>query len=1533
MSNFKEFCQLHNHSVYSLLDAIPTPYEWVSWCLENNCPGFAITDHGTAISLYDAVRFPELIRKYNKEHGTTYAENAVIGVPGVELYVKLHKDDDSHHHITCWAVSNQGYYNLMKLSSVAYEDTVTYYGSVKGRVTFDQILEYKEGLKFGTGCIAGPIGRAIIDNKRDLAEERFLKYKEMFGDNLYIEFHPTDVTHQFVKDKEKSSFQPIAPNECSCDGNIQKGYNIFLMEMMEKYGGKAIPVTDAHFIYPEDKVIQDLVLKNGNENGWYFRECFESSMMVDMADGSKKKICEIKSGDYVKSYDFNSKRVISAKVNKAWSTPASREDFMFNKFHGPRSNQSITASTKNHLFYDGREWVEVKDIVKGCLLYSGISSLSKEVLDGCMLGDGGIHGQGSDGDVMTFQYGHAERQRGLTELVANILGTPVSAHKQHKDSYSKGKGVVVRTALRHPFISLERNRWYPHGIKVIPKDIEITPVVLAFWFMDDGYTNFNYSRKKGVKRITPIIQSRLYSCGFTDEDNLFLLEKLKLLGIDGTFRKYKSNKNNINKHGWLLFNKTNTEKLHAIIAPYITDDLQYKLLPQFRGKFNKDFVKKQEPFETIYPVAVRREIPEPPSSIKKLDLTRKWDLEIDEHHCFFVNSILVHNCYDQKKSAKVFSMLKTHLGDWLTEERFNEWIENSFEVMNLAKSINVKYDYHLPEIAVPDDIKARTEDYNHQTYLFMMEKISEHGRWKNDPLYIQRFKKEIDVIYKNKKLNFIPYFLLYEDICTFARKSDILQGIARGSAGGCLISYYLKITHIDPIKENLPFERFLSHERINNGSFPDIDADFGNREPIIKYLKDKYGLGFAQMGTFLRMKTKMAIKDAMFALRGKKHNDPEVQMLCDKIPDSPQGVDEHGFLYGYTDSEDVVHEGLIETNDHVKNFFKANPDIEQMVGRLLGVMRGWSRHASAYVLSTVDLAAGYVPTMTMADKKTGERITVTQYDAGMVEKNGLIKADILGVSTIQAVSDTVKLIKSRHNIDLLEEDSDGMQAIYRLPEDSKVYDDFYKQDTDSSFQFSTPLIKGYIKQFNPRNRNHLSDLTALCRPGALDSPFSNADIAESDGVSAAQYYMDVRSGERELRYLHDDLMAHTVNGIFVYQENIMSFLVGICGYTPERADTVRAAIGKKKRDVILKTFDDIRRVGVERGWTDEITEIICSQIEAFSKYSFNLSHSRAYAELGYITMWLKRNYPLEWWCAILNSVIDKEEKLRHYVSYLGNKIMPPSINQPSTVFSIVGKGIMAPVTVIKGVGEKAVQELTSKAPFASMDDYIKRVNHSKVNANVFAALVKGRAVDCFMTPGDGYMESRKQLVENYSKVRKCKDIVESVISTDPLSSFLMEREANTVFNKTLLSDKNIFVSILSRWGGSISITSDKKKPMTFASSWADNGTEILANLQVAQEIIDAEDTQKYGMWLLCLGSSYTDGVTKHGKKYQKLSIMLTDGYNDCEGVWWDKTNPLRYPKNTLVYVEGKFKKGWKLPISITISDLTSFEEMGEKYHV
>lgn len=877
----------------------------------------------------------------------------------------------------------------------------------------------------------------------------------------------------------------------------------------------------------------------------------------------------------------------------------------------------------------------------------------------------------------------------------------------------------------------------------------------------------------------------------------------------------------------------------------------------------------------------------------------------------------------QRNINEQYALLKRHLGDWMTLDRLEKARSNAQKIVDKSKEINIVHEYHLPKIEIPKFISDKTEDYDKQLYHLLMTKIKEHGRWSDDPIYIARFKKELDVIWKNSKLNFLPYFLMYEDICAYARSQGILQNIARGSAGGCLISYYLKIIHIDPIKENLPFERFLSHARINAQSFPDVDCDFGNRGPILKYLAEKYKVGFAQIGTFQRFKTKNAIKDAMFAVFGRNRMDKEIMDVCDTIPDSPQGLDEDKFLYGYTDSEGVTHKGHIEQNETLRIFFRQYPEIELITKKLIGLPKGMGRHASAFVISTLDLSGERTPTMLFDDPDIG-KVAVTQFEAPMVEKSGLVKADILGLTTIKTLENVIGLIKNRTNIDLLEEDDKGVQLIYRLPEDNKVYEDFYKRKTDSSFQFNTDLIKGYVQKFAPIRRQDLSDLTALCRPGALDVEFI-------PGVSATQFYIDVRNGIRQPEYIHEDLaeVLSETNGVVVYQEQLMSILVKFCGYSLEESDQIRSAIAKKKRDVMLKAFDRIRSETTKRGWTLEQANKLCEVVTAYSNYSFNRSHSRSYGELGYITMYLKHHFPLEWWTAELNN--SDENKIRHYVSILGDIITPPSLRHPADSFAIVGARIAAPLSTIKGLGPASIKAIVKNGPYSSVEDFISKMR-APVNISHFWALLKAGVFDEMASLHLSIPDARREFVKLLKTAKKLKTTPIKEEDLSPLGVFLGQKDLYKCFNKALLDDVSILKEITEIWP-SMRPTKRKDIPLAFGSQPA---IPVIASTRVALKLIESQELSgnfekiKVAMIGLFQSSSHRSGISKKNKPWSKVDAIISDGLSTIECTKWDEKKSFRFPVNSLVYVMGYIKRGWRGAPSIEILDIERVQKIDIK---
>jgi DNA polymerase III alpha subunit len=892
----------------------------------------------------------------------------------------------------------------------------------------------------------------------------------------------------------------------------------------------------------------------------------------------------------------------------------------------------------------------------------------------------------------------------------------------------------------------------------------------------------------------------------------------------------------------------------------------------------------------------------------------------------------------QTSSRHQFAILKSHISSF-TEQDWLDLKATADDIVVKSKNIEIKHNYHLPTIDIPKHIKLKSDSYDKQLYYVLMEKIKEHGRWNGSQEYIERFKKEIDVIWKNDTMNFLPYFLLYEDIGSYARSVGILQGLARGSAGGCLLSYYLKITHIDPVARNLPFERFLSHARIRANSFPDIDADFGNRGPIIKYLQTKYKLGFAQIGTFQKMKVKSAIKHAMYALYGRAENDPEIKALCDLIPDSPQGLDEFKFVYGYTDSEEVTHKGVVDTTPQLLNFFAQYQDCESLVKKLLGLPASVGRHPSAFVISTLDLSDGRVPTFITEDEEIG-MVQSVQFDGPMCEKSGLVKADILGVTTIQTISDCMGKIKKTHGVDLWEEDSMGVAAVYRLPEDPAVFKDFYERKTDSSFQFNTDLIKGMVKDFAPTSIDELSDFTALARPGALD-------MEALPGVSATQLYIDVKNGRRDPHYIHPDLepILKSTKSVCCYQENLMEMLVKFGGYTLEESDQIRAAIAKKKRDVIVSAFSKIKASTSKMGWTEEQADGLCQILEAYSRYSFNKSHSAAYAQLGYITMWLKHHYPLEWWSSELN--LSGEDKLRKYMGVIGHIVSNPSMKRPSVDWEIIGDKIAAPLTSIKGMGKKQILELASSAPYESFEELVNTVESKYFHVGHFMACLKARALDSFMDPDLPYVQERKRIIDCFFESRgkdprfikdqhKRKDALAQnkrnaqymieLTEADPFKMFLMEKEVSKVFSKTLLDDDLVKKALMTMMPA-LTTTRSKMVPLMM------NGTRVIRSIGCMEKLLESGlvDKEKYYGIFLFQSSSTASGISKKsGKPWSRVEIELSDGVRTIYASQWDKDKALGWQTNVPVIVHGEVRLDWRGRPSFNVKSIEKISSIGRR---
>ena len=558
----------------------------------------------------------------------------------------------------------------------------------------------------------------------------------------------------------------------------------------------------------------------------------------------------------------------------------------------------------------------------------------------------------------------------------------------------------------------------------------------------------------------------------------------------------------------------------------------------------------------------------------------------------------------------------------------------------------------------------------------------------------ERLDYELSVI---AKMGYASYFLIVWDFIKYARDNGIPVGPGRGSAVGSLVSYCLQITDLDPIKFKLIFERFLNPDRI---SMPDIDTDFcvERRDEVIRYVTEKYGADrVAQIVTFGTMAARAAVRDAGRALGVPL---PDVDRIAKLIPSGPGGLTIEQALTSIPELR-----SLYDGNRQIRELLETARTIE-------GLARHASTHAAGVVISKGPLI-DYAPLI-----KLGEGDVNTQYDMGWIEKIGLLKMDFLGLRNLTVM---------KNACDEIRRTTDSNFDLARIPDDdAKTFAMLARGETIGVFQLESEGMKRVVTELRPSSFDDIVALVALYRPGPMEW---------------IPQYIARKHGREKVTYVHPDLepILRETYGIAIYQESVMQIAREIAGFSMAEADELRKVMGKKLKDQVPiyreKFLAGAELRGVERKVADEIF----SFVEPFAGYGFNKAHAVAYGWIAYQTAYLKANYPLQYFSALMTSVKDKTDKLVEYIDEarkLGIEVLPPDLNASLVDFTAAGDGrnqIRFGLAAIKGVGEAAVTAILeardADGPFTDIFDLAKRVDPKHANRRVFEALVKSGAMD------------------------------------------------------------------------------------------------------------------------------------------------------------------------------------------------------------
>ncbi len=634
-------------------------------------------------------------------------------------------------------------------------------------------------------------------------------------------------------------------------------------------------------------------------------------------------------------------------------------------------------------------------------------------------------------------------------------------------------------------------------------------------------------------------------------------------------------------------------------------------------------------------------------------------------------------------------------------------LTNSVRIAEQCSVDPLAYKAKLPNYTVPPEFKTQDE-YLHSICLQGLQErfgeISERA--------LQQLDYEFDMIAAK---GFVPYFLIEWDFVNYARSHGI-RCSARGSAAGSLLAYSLGITNVDPIRYQLPFERFFNVERAD---MPDIDMDFpdNRREEVIEYVAQKYGHDcVAQMVTFNTMAAKAAVKDVARVM-GQQDLGDRITRL---IPTGPR----------------VTLQGSLDGVKELNAIYAENKQAQELLDQALkleGSVRTTGVHAAGVIVANESLEH-FVP-LQLRDPKDPGKGRITQYEQKHLEELGLIKFDFLGLSNLTILDNTLKYIEqTRGEVIVLEKVP--LDPIGDVEQDRKrklSFELLASGETTGIFQLEGPKMREYIKQLKPTRVEDVMAMIALYRPGPMESipDFIKAKSLMAEKGSGSIKYLDPRLAE----WLEESY------GIIVYQDQVLFIAVNMAGFSWGKVNKFRKALSKKLMAEVEGYKGDFIKGCVNSGMKQETAQELFTLVLPFGGYGFNKAHAASYAVVAFYTAYLKANYTAEFMAATMTTEAADAKKIANAIAEcrrMGVEIQGPDVNKSDRGFTVENKGVRFGLLAIKGIGEGPINEIVRArdegGPFKSLADFCTRTDPRSVGKGAIETLIKVGALDSIVGP-------------------------------------------------------------------------------------------------------------------------------------------------------------------------------------------------------
>lgn len=765
-------------------------------------------------------------------------------------------------------------------------------------------------------------------------------------------------------------------------------------------------------------------------------------------------------------------------------------------------------------------------------------------------------------------------------------------------------------------------------------------------------------------------------------------KNLKILSsigyIDGFYRKPRIDFKTLTEHceGLICLTACLGGELPKMILQGAHEDDILMFIANYKAWFGDDFYLEMQSSDNPEQILVNKELVKLSKS-QGVPLVITTDVHFLKKEDFEAHNVYINinqdrdtenykYCYLQSRQ-EILDILSPHLG----RDIVNEALDNTYKVADKCDVTIELGKAYLPHLEVPDLFEDEYEWMVSEVKIGMKQRgiLSKPNR--KD--YIDRIKFELNVI---KTKGFEGYFLILMEIIKRAKERGIPIGEGRGSAGGSIVAYCMGITNVDSVEYDLDFGRFLTMERKD---LPDIDTDVSTarRGELIDLVTEMFGVdNVAQVATFGTLATK-AVIDAVGKVMGMERS------LCADIKTK------------ISESEGVS--SIMRTDEKL---YKEYQQFFDICMKIEGANRSYGCHAGALCISGGNKPmVEYAPVMYNKDGKI-----MTQFEMHDVESVGLVKYDMLGLTSLDYIADTLELIGS---------DYYSYEFDY---EDQDVFDMISRGDNTAVFQADSNFAARVLTSVKPHSINELADCVSLGRP---------------DAIQFLQPYVDAKFSGKQIEEIHPDLtkILSRTYGCLIYQEQMMNIFKVFAGFTDGEADKVRKIIGKKQLDNLPEQLDKFKKGALARGYTEDVIEKLIGFINDNVSYSFNMAHAVAYAITSYKTAYLKHHYPVEFMTAIINNQKTENgstdfDSVKAYIKAAKDKgieVKGTNINLSGNKFvpDAANNRILFGFDLVKGLSQNGIDIILANRPYTSYKDFLTRGGMDMNKGDVIALIKSG----------------------------------------------------------------------------------------------------------------------------------------------------------------------------------------------------------------